>query len=222
MGNFFTDLFSTDAAEKAAQAKIDGLNNGLTSANAALDTGLNTATGLYGQAQVPFTTLASNYAGGKSAYDDASGVNGAEGLARAKANFTATPGYTEGINMALNQNDRLAASRGILASGNTIADTTKLATDYANQKYTSYLQGLQPEYAGALSAATTGATGQAGVLNNQATANLGVGASKAQYGYNTATGIGNANADAENARYSASQNFWSALTGGAKLLSSFI
>lgn len=218
----FTDLFSSKPAEDAAQAKIAGLNSGLTSANSALDTGLNTATGLYGQAQVPFTSLASSYAGGKSAYDDASGVNGAEGLARAKANFTATPGYTEGIDMAINKNDRLNASRGILASGNTIADTTKLATDYANQKYTNYLQGLQPEFAGSLSAATTGATGQAGVLNNEALANLGVGNSKAQFGYNTATGIGNANADADMAKYSASQNFWSALAGGAKLASSFI
>lgn len=218
----FSDLFSSKPAEDAAQAKIAGLNNGLTSANTALDTGLSAATPLYGQAQVPFTTLASSYAGGKSAYDDASGVNGAEGLARAKANFTATPGYTEGINMALNQNDRLAASRGILGSGNTIADTTKLATDYANQKYTSYLQGLQPEFAGSLSAATTGATGQAGVLNNEAAANLGVGNAKAQFGYNTATGIGNANADADMAKYNASQNFWGALMGGAKLASGFI
>lgn len=222
MGNIFTDLFSTDAAEKAAQAKIDGLNNGLASANSALDTGLNTATGLYNQAQVPFTTLATKYDPNKSAYDDATGVNGAEGLARAKANFTSTPGYDSGIDMAINKNDRLNASRGILASGNTIADTTKLATDYADQNFGNYVSRLLPGFSADLSASTTGATGQAGVLNNQATANLGVGASKAQYGYNTATGIGNANADAENAKYSASQNFWSALAGGAKLATAFL
>lgn len=218
----FSDLFSSKPAEDAAQAKIAGLNSGLTSANTALDTGLNTATGLYGQAQVPFTNLATKYGANASAYDDATGVNGAEGLARAKAAFTSTPGYDSGIDMAINKNDRLNASRGILASGNTIADTTKLATDYADQNYGNYVSRLLPGFSADLSASTTGATGQAGVLNNEAAANLGVGNSKAQFGYNTASGIGNANADADMAKYNASQNFWSALAGGAKLATAFI
>ena len=101
----------------------------------------------------------------------------------------------------------------MLASGNTIADTTKLATDYASQKYGDYLTSLVPN----LSGATSAATGQAGVLTGQAGNASSVAGQKAQYGWNTETGVGNANADADMAKYNASGNFWNALLGGANL-----
>jgi hypothetical protein len=140
------------------------------------------------------------------------------GLARAKSTFTSLPGYQEGIDMSLDQNDRRAAARGILASGNTIADTTKLATDYASQHYNDYLSALAPNLAGATSATSGGAS----VLNNQAGANLGVAGTKANIAYGGNTAIGNAQAQADLAPYSASQNFWGALAGGAKLATAFI
>lgn len=108
-----------------------------------------------------------------------------------------------------NANDRLATSRGLLASGNTIADTAKLATTYADQNYGNYVNRLAP-YLGANQSAVSGG---ASVLGSQAGADLGVAGQKAQYGYSSATGVGNANADAALAPYSASQNFWGALTG---------
>jgi hypothetical protein len=40
---------------------------------------------------------------------------------------------------------------------------------------------------------------------------------QSQNQWNAQTGIGNANADADLAKYSASSNFWSALMGGAGL-----
>lgn len=218
MGNLFTDLFSTDAADQAAKDKIAGLNTGITQANSALDTGLATANPLYGQAYGDFSTLAGKFGKGQDAYNDATGVNGADGLARAKTTFTSLPGYQEGINMALDQNDRRAASRGILASGNTIADTTKLAGDYASQHYNDYLSSLAPN----LSGTTSATAGGAGVLNNQAGANLGVAGTKANIAYGGNKAIGEAQGQADLAPYSASQNFWGALTGAAKLATSFI
>lgn len=218
MGNLFTDLFSTDAADQAAKDKIAGINTGLTQANSALDTGLATANPLYDKAYGDFSALSGKFGKGQDAYNDATGVNGAEGLARAKSTFTSLPGYQEGINMSLDQNDRRAAARGILASGNTVADTTKLATDYASQHYNDYLSALAPN----LSGVTSSTAGGAGVLNNQAGANLGVAGTKANLAYTGNSAIGNAQAQADLAPYSASQNFWSALAGGAKLASSFI
>jgi hypothetical protein len=218
MSNIFTDLFSSDAADKAAKDKIASVNTGITQANTALDTGQAGADKLYGQALVPFTSLATKFGAGQDAYNDATGVNGAEGLARARSTFTSLPGYQEGINMALNQNDRLAASRGILASGNTIADTTKLATDYANQHYGDYVNSLAPN----LSGATTAASGQAGVLTGQAGSDLGVAGTKANIAYKGNTAIGDAQAQADMAPYQASQNFWGALAGGAKIAAAFI
>jgi hypothetical protein len=105
-----------------------------------------------------------------------------------------------------------------LGGGNTSADIIKFASDYDANKYGNYVQSLAPNLSGALSSTAGGA----GVLNNEATANLGVGQQKAQYGYTSATGVGNANADAALAPYSASQNFWGALAGAGKVAAAFI
>lgn len=214
MGNIFTDLFSTKPAEEAAKAKAAGFTAGNTSAQDALTTGQAGADALYGQAYAPFTSLIDSTGRGAAAYGDASSANGAEGLARAKDLFTATPGYQSGFDLLTDANDRRAASRGILASGNTIADTAKLATTYADQNYGNYVSRLAP-YLGANQSAISGG---AAVKGAQAGADLGVAGLKAQYGYNSATGIGGANADAALAPYSASQNFWGALMGGANTL----
>ena len=218
MGNIFTDLFSSDAAEEAAKSKIAGINAGLSQANESLDAGLATANPLYRKAYGDFSTLAGKFGRGQDAYNDATGVNGSDGLARARATFTSLPGYQEGINMALDQNDRRAAARGILASGNTIADTTKLAGDYASQHYNDYVTSLAPNLSGTLSSTSGGA----GVLNNQAAANLGVAGARANLAYGANKSIGDANAQADMADYGASQNFWSALGGAAKLATAFL
>jgi hypothetical protein len=105
--------------------------------------------------------------------------------------------------------NRGAAARGDLGGGNTSADTIKYASDYDANKYGNYLSALAPNLAGATSATAGGA----GVLGTQATSDLGVASQRAGLDYGAATGIGNANADAALAPYSASQNFWSALTG---------
>ena len=209
----FSDLFSTKPAEDAARDKIAGINAGLTSANSTLDQGQAGADSLYQQAYSPFASLADSTGKGSAAYGDATGANGAEGLTRAKGLFDQTPGYTSGFDLLTDANDRRAASRGILASGNTIADTAKLATTYADQNYGNYVSRLAP-YLGANQAAVSGGSS---ILGTQAGADLGVAGTKANLGYGANTAIGNANADKDTAAYSASQNFWNALMGGANL-----
>lgn len=209
----FSDLFSTKPAEEAAKAKAAGFATGNSAAQGALDNGQTGADQLYGQAYAPFSSLIDSTGKGSAAYGDATGANGAAGLANAKSLFTATPGYQSGFDLLTDANDRLAASRGILASGNTVADTAKLATTYADQNYGNYVNRLAPY----LSANQSAISGGASVLGSQAAADLGVAGQKAQYGYNAATGTGQANADAALAPYSASQNFWGALMGAGKL-----
>lgn len=216
MGNIFTDLFSTDAADQAAKDKIAGINTGITQANSALDTGQSSADALYSKALVPFTSLGSKFGAGQDAYNDATGVNGQAGLDRAKATYTSIPGYSGGLTTGIDQVNRTAAARGDLAGGNTSADEIKFASDYDAQKYGNYLSALAPN----LSGATSAATGQAGVLSRQAGADLGVAGTKANIAYGGNTAIGNAQGQADLAPYSASQNFWSALAGGAKLAAS--
>lgn len=216
MGLF--DIFSSGPAEDAAAARVTGYKQAQKKANQAIDEGVAQGSGYYDRAVVPFEQLFSRGTRGYDAYLDATGVNGADGLGRARRTFTSLPGYTEGINMALDQNDRRAAARGMLASGNTIADTTKLATDYASQKYTDYLGALAPM----IGASTGAATGQAGVLQNQGNLFANAGAKKAENIFKAQTGMGSANADAAMADYGASKNMWDAIMGGVNLATKFI
>lgn len=225
----FDELFSSkgeeEAARNAAAAKKAGYDTGVTNAGNALDTGFTNASGYYDRALTPFTDLSSRGTAGYDkffgTYGDATGVNGADGVARAKTAFTSLPGYTEGINMALDQNDRRANARGMLASGNTIADTTKLATDYNSQKYGDYLSALLPGLSSGQQVMTTGATGQGGILTSQAGMAGDIGKTKAGFGYQSAVGSGGAEADSilaqQQAKEKASSNFWGALMGGASL-----
>lgn len=209
----FSDLFSTKPAEEAAAAKAAGFATGNTNANAALDIGQQQATPLYQQAYGDFGQLGAKFGAGQDAYNDATGVNGADGIARAASVYKSLPGYSGGLTTGIDAVNRGAAARGDLGGGNTAADTIKFASDYDANKYGNYLTSLAPNLSGALSATSGGA----GVLGAQATADQATAAQRAQYGWNAATGTGQANADAALAPYSASQNFWSALMGGAGL-----
>lgn len=213
----FTDLFSSAPAEEAARQKALGYSNANTAANNAIDSGMSAARGLYGKALVPFQELATSYEKNRSAYDDATGVNGADGLARAKATFTASPGYSGGLTTGTDQLMRTAAARGDLGGGNTSADIIKFASDYDAQKYGDYVKSLLPGFGADVGASTTGATGQSSVYGTQASSELGAAGQKANYGWKSAVGTGEANAEAAMAPYNASQNFWNGLLGVANL-----
>lgn len=204
----FTDLFSTKPAEAAAEAKITGYNNAKSDANAALTTGQAGADTLYGQAGDLYKPIMANAGNGSDAYADATGANGAEGLARAGNLFRSATGYQGGLTTGVDQLARTAAARGD-TGGNLSGDIIKFASDYDAQKYGNYVSNLAP-WLGANQSAVTGA---AGVKTGQAGVDLGVAGQKASNDWNAATGIGNANADKELAPYSASSNFWSSLMG---------
>jgi hypothetical protein len=140
----FTDLFSSGPAEDAAKDKIAGLNNAVSQANTTLDTATTNANSLYGQAGSYYTPLVASTTAGSSAYGDATGANGAEGLARAKALYQSNPGYSGGLTTGIDQVARTAAQRGDLGGGNTSADMIKFASDYDNSKYSGYVNSLAP------------------------------------------------------------------------------
>lgn len=209
----FSDLFSTKPAEEAARAKQAGYAAGNTNAGTELDKGLAIANPLYDHAYGDFSNLASKFGKGQDTYNDATGVNGAEGIGRAGSLFKSLPGYAGGLTTGIDAVDRGAAARGALGGGNTSADIIKFASDYDANKYGNFVSNLAPN----LSGVTTATAGGAGVLGAEAGANLGVAGTKATNNFNAAVGSGNAEADAKLAPYGASSNFWSALMGGAGL-----
>jgi hypothetical protein len=209
----FTDLFSSAPADAAAKAKIAGLQSGNTQAGTDLTAGQTGADTLYGRAQGAYAPLVSSTGAGSAAYGDATGANGSAGLARAKALYQADPGYSGGLTTGIDQVMRTSARAGNLGGGQNSADEIKFASDYDANKYGSYVNSLAP-YLGANQNAVSG---QAGTYGAQAGADLGVAGQRAGYAYNTASGVGNANADAAMAPYSASQNFWGSLLGAGNL-----
>jgi hypothetical protein len=100
---------------------------------------------------------------GSAAYGDATGANGAEGLARAKALYQADPGYSGGLTTGIDQVARTAAMRGDLGGGNTSADMIKFASDYDNRKY-----GLCAKLSPYLGANANAVSGYAGTKTGQA------------------------------------------------------
>jgi hypothetical protein len=106
------------------------------------------------------------YGGGASAYGDASGANGPEGQARARAAFQADPGYGFQMDQGLQALQRTHAAAGNLASGNADADTLRFSQGLADQSYGNYVSRLQP-YLGMAGQGQLAATqGQAGALQN--------------------------------------------------------
>lgn len=219
MGLF--DIFSNDTAERAAAQRNAGLQQGYdTLSNLygqgrdAINAGASTATGYY-------KPLLDKYAGGSNAYGDATGANGPEGTARARAAFQADPGYNFSRDQGLQALQRTHAAAGNLNSGNADADTLKFAQGLADQSYGNYVSRLAP-YLSAEGAATAGAanvaTGQGGALNQsfQGQGN----AANANY-----TGQGASNAAATMNEYNISKNMWDGLgklvNTGANLFGAF-
>lgn len=214
MGLF--DLFSNDTAEKAAQQRNAGLQQGYDALSSsygqgrdAVNAGATTASNLY-------QPLVQSTGAGAGAYGDASGANGADGLARATSNFKNSGQYGVygvGLNEGLQALDRTHAAAGNLNSGNADTDAMKFAQDQASKAYGSYTAGLQP-YLGANANAVGGAAGVATGQGNALNASyMGQGAAaNANY-----TGQGASNAAATMNNYNVGQNQLGALMGVANL-----
>lgn len=216
LGNLLA-AFSPQPAQQAAQAQIAGLQNAQNAANTAINQGLTSSNNYLTSASNLYDPLAALAGKGSTAYANALGLNGAAGSDAARATFTGLPGYQEGFNLGLDTLERRAAQRGLLGSGNTSADTIKYATDYANQNYNNYLSQLSP-FLG-LNQNVTGA--QAGILGQQGANALDVAKLQGGLGYQTAQGIGQANAQSALAPYQSSQNLINTLLGVGKTAASF-
>jgi hypothetical protein len=175
--------------------------------------GREAITGAYGEAQRPLQQVFDQSTQGSQAYADASGANGPEGLARARAAFMS--GQTgqnlqSQVGFGVDALTRAGAAKGI-ATGNTLRDAEDYGQKIYGQGYGGYLAGLQP-YLGQ----STQAAGGLGELNARRGNALGgsfMGQGTAANA--AATGIGDAEAAGKMADYNASGNLWNALIGGA-------
>ncbi|MCJ2107848.1 hypothetical protein MKK70_21205 [Methylobacterium sp. E-041] len=211
-----SSIFSGKAGRQAAMFQAGQLQKGQDEGNAALDTGYDRASAAYGQAGTTLGNLADSYSAGSTLYQDALGVNGADGSAAAKAAYTTAPGYTFNMDQGLQALDRTRAVNGTLASGNADTDAMKFASGLASQDYNNWLTNLS----GLDTKRFTATTGQAGTFGALGQAALGVGQAKAGLAQQTAAGIGQAGANGLMAGQQASANTFGALIGGLSGLGS--
>jgi hypothetical protein len=182
-GNYITQGYGNAAGAlgQGYDAASGAINQGAQGALGYLGQGAAGAMGQLGQARSdltanggayqPLADLAGRYKQGSDLYNNALGVNGASGSQAAQSAFTAAPGYQYTLNAGLDAIDRRANAAGMLAGGNTNRSAIDYATNAANQGYDSWLNRLQGQQAGELSATSGAAAGNQG--NNQALAALG-------------------------------------------------
>jgi hypothetical protein len=208
MGAF--DIFSTKPAEEAAAAKKRGLTQGFGEASRYLTQGADKAAGYYGQAGAMYDPALERITKGYDAYGDAAGAGGAEGYDRARANFQTGPGYQFAVDQGLEAAKR--ASGGVY-SGGLLDELTRRGQGYANQEWGNYMSRLAPylqQYLPAIGA-QAGWTGRTGDTYGELGGRLG------DLAWRKETGMGDADASAQLARYNASGNIFGALTGGLSL-----
>jgi hypothetical protein len=207
MGLF--DIFSTADQEKAAQDQISGLNKGYSLASGNINQGIGAINSSYTAALQPYLQNYGQAQAGVTQLGNALGLNGAQGNAAALQQLRSTPGYGFQQQSMDDTVNAQAAASGNNASGNQLLALNKVNQGLADSTSNNYISQLQP-FLGASNAA---AGGIAGVNMGQGNAIAGQQDMLAQLGYQTQTGIGNANANADLAGLQASGNFWNMLGG---------
>lgn len=207
MGIFdaLTGKAAKDAAEKNRSnleaLKVEGLGYLDDGKKGALDS-LTSAIASYD----PVRALAAKYNAGGDMLLNALGLNGAGGNAAAVNAFQSSPGYDFKVNSALDALDRRAASRGMLASGNTTNDTLATVTGLADQDYGSWLDRLSGLTTLGANETNIGAAGAASGYSAMAPVYVNDANSRVGLASNVTGGINNANTQEANAKTAASGN----------------
>lgn len=201
-------------AKKAANSQKQGLIQGQEQAfhyldDARRDYGAG-ATAALGEYDAYSPTLEKGF----NTYADALGLNGAQGNANAQSAFTAGPGYQFLVDEATQAALRAGSAQGNLASGNTTAAITDRASGLANQEWSSWLDRLNGLGTQGLGVAQQ----RSGIQTGIGQVGYDLGKEKAQVGWNTQTGIGNANAQQAQAE---GAGVLGAISLGTKLLGGF-
>lgn len=205
----FSDLFEGGAAKAAAENNRNNLainerrGYDIIGGNTANSLGaLDSAIGYYD----PVRALGTKYSAAGDMALNALGLNGATGNAAATGAFQTGPGYEFKVNSALDALDRRAASRGMLASGNTTNDTLATVTGLADQAWNDWQNRLY-QYAGLGANETNiGAQGSATAAAGKVPVYANDTSNKLALSNMTVNGINSENTQAANAQMAGAGN----------------
>lgn len=207
MGLF--DIFSDKPARDAANDQIAGLNSAYNVASGDINSAIGAIDTNYTAALKPYMANYDTANAGTTQLGNVLGLNGQGGSDAALMALRNTPGYKFQQQTLDDTTNAAAAANGTLNSGNQLLALNKVNQGLADTTYNNYVSQLQPY----LSASNASAGGIAGVKTGQGNATAGQYDQRAQLGYQTQTGIGNANANADLAKYNTSGNIWNAIGG---------
>jgi len=176
---------------------INHINQGVGAAQGALGKARE-AFGTAGKAYDPLANIAKRFDPAVGVYADAVGLNGSEGLTRARTAFGNSLQNSFELDQGLEAINRARAARGAgtISGGNVDRDTQVYGQNYANSKTNAYLDrllGLVDRTSGLQGTVAAGRAGSANNIGNTYAAEAGYlntgGTNKAQIAADTANRI---------------------------------
>lgn len=211
----FFDIFTGGGVRDAANENMAAFDALKKQGMGYLDKGLQGSTGAVNTGMGAFGGLADKYGGATNMWLNALGVNGQQGTQNAQNAFTAGPGYQWMMDQALDAVNRGAGARGMLRSGNTMADTVTRASGLAGQEYNNWLnnlsKGIAPE--------TAAVSGQGDLSKTLANLYQTDASNRVGLATNVAGGIANQNSMGANAQMQGAGNLVNAGLNTLKLFS---
>lgn len=207
------DIFTGDAAEEAAAKNAALYQQYGQQATQALDTALPKSTGAIESAigaYTPLGDLGTKYGKGSDLYMDAQGINGPEGIARARTAFQTSPGYQFQLEQGIDAINRSGVARGA-ATGNILTEAQRYGSGLADQEYNNWLARLGvfiPQEASAVGGAASGRAAGYGALGSLYQTDA---LNRSNIFGNVAGGTAGSNTQAANAEMQGSGNFWNGL-----------
>lgn len=198
------DIFTGGSVRDAAAQNTLAFNQLQKQGNKYFDKGLKSSTGAIQPGIDQFGQLGTKYGQGTDLYLDSLGVRGPDGNARAQNAFTTGPQYNWLVDQSLDALNRTAAARGMLRSGNTMADTVARAQGLAGQEYNNW----QSKLGGLVAPEMQAATGQGGLRQSLADLYQKDALGRVGLATNVTGGIANQNSMAGQAEMQGSTNAW--------------
>lgn len=215
MGLF--DIFSDQPAKDAAAAQAAGLNAGYSQASGNINQGIDALKTNYSAALQPYMKNYATAGTGVAQLGNVLGLNGQGGSDAALSFLRNSPGYKFQQGTLDDTVNAAAAANGTLNSGNQLLALNKVNQGLADSTYSNYVSQLQPF----LGASQSAAGGIAGINAGLGSSMAGQYGDLAKLGYQTQTGIGNANANADLAKTTSSGNALNAIGSIGSAIASF-
>ena len=153
------------ATIKAANQNKDLIKGFQTTGNNIIDTGEAKSAGALNSSIAGFQPWVDSGKAANSMYDNALGLNGADGNTAATGAFQAGPGYQFALDQGLQAAERGASAGGMLGSGNLLTALTEYGQGTANKEYGSWLDRLNGVSGQGLQAASGQANGYTNLSN---------------------------------------------------------